>query len=84
MNEDREKGNGFDVSWLGELNAGIDFLEFRPSEIAAAVAISIAGETQTVDIEKAISAVIEPVKKVKLGWSWSNNHYKKKKKKKKK
>lgn len=56
-----------DISWLWELNAGIDFLEFRPSEIAVAVAvaISIAGETQTVDTEKAISVVTEPVKKVK-------------------
>lgn len=60
-----EKCERSDVSWLGELNAGIDFLEFRPSEIAAAVAISIAGETQTVDIEKAISVVIEPIEKVK-------------------
>ncbi|KAK1396037.1 Cyclin-D4-1 like [Heracleum sosnowskyi] len=33
---------------------GIDFLEFRPSEIAAAVALSVAGETQTVDTEKAL------------------------------
>lgn len=45
---------------------GIDFLEFRPSEIAAAVAISIAGETQTVDIEKAISVVIEPIEKERV------------------
>ncbi|KAL6225113.1 hypothetical protein ACLB2K_003965 [Fragaria x ananassa] len=35
---------------------GIDFLEFRPSEIAAAVALCISGEVmQGVDIEKAIS-----------------------------
>ncbi|KAM1052909.1 hypothetical protein FF1_000433 [Malus domestica] len=36
---------------------GIDFLEFRPSEIAAAVAICISGEiqAQAVDIDKAIS-----------------------------
>ncbi|KDP29748.1 hypothetical protein JCGZ_18683 [Jatropha curcas] len=33
---------------------GIDFLEFRPSEISAAVAISVSGEDQTVDIEKAV------------------------------
>ncbi|GAB4848770.1 hypothetical protein Ancab_003497 [Ancistrocladus abbreviatus] len=35
---------------------GIDFLEFKPSEIAAAVAISVSGEIQTVNIEKAISS----------------------------
>ncbi|XP_019174167.1 PREDICTED: cyclin-D4-2-like isoform X2 [Ipomoea nil] len=34
---------------------GVHFLEFRPSEIAAAVAISIAVETEAVDSEKAIS-----------------------------
>ncbi|XP_022740205.1 cyclin-D4-1 [Durio zibethinus] len=37
---------------------GIDFLEFRPSEIAAAVAISVLGEMQTLAIEKAISSFI--------------------------
>ncbi|KAE8704934.1 Cyclin-D4-1 [Hibiscus syriacus] len=35
---------------------GIDFLEFRPSEIAAAVAISVSGDMQTVAIDKAISS----------------------------
>ncbi|KAL4645211.1 hypothetical protein ACB092_02G220000 [Castanea dentata] len=34
---------------------GIDFLEFRPSEIAAAVAISISRQIQEVDIDKAMS-----------------------------
>ncbi|CAI9111119.1 OLC1v1011260C2 [Oldenlandia corymbosa var. corymbosa] len=39
---------------------GIDFLEFKPSEIAAAVAILVAGETtQAVDIEKALSCFIQ-------------------------
>ncbi|CAK9320556.1 unnamed protein product [Citrullus colocynthis] len=33
---------------------GIDFLEFRPSEIALAVAISISGELQAPDMNKAI------------------------------
>ncbi|XVF17332.1 hypothetical protein REPUB_Repub10bG0111600 [Reevesia pubescens] len=44
---------------------GIDFLEFRPSEIAAAVAISVSGEMQTLAIDKAISSFIfvEKVKK---------------------
>lgn len=47
-----------------ESNAGIDFLEFRPSEIAAAVAISVVGEGQTVHTEKAISVLIQLVEKV--------------------
>lgn len=36
------------------MHAGIDFLEFRPSEIALAVAISISGELQAPDMNKAI------------------------------
>lgn len=44
---------------MGELNAGIDFLEFKPSEIAAAVAIFVAEENiQAIDIEKAMSGLI--------------------------
>ncbi|KAA0065111.1 hypothetical protein IC582_006381 [Cucumis melo] len=38
---------------------GIDFLEFKPSEIAAAVAISVAGEAQSVDPERAIPLLIQ-------------------------
>ncbi|KAJ7943712.1 Cyclin [Quillaja saponaria] len=37
---------------------GIDFLEFRPSEIAAGVAISVLGGLQTAEIDKAISCFI--------------------------
>ncbi|KAK3042914.1 hypothetical protein RJ639_000990 [Escallonia herrerae] len=37
---------------------GIDFLEFRPSEIAAAVAISVSGELQAMDIDTAVSCFI--------------------------
>ncbi|GKV23497.1 hypothetical protein SLEP1_g33212 [Rubroshorea leprosula] len=37
---------------------GIDFLEFRPSEIAAGVAISVSGTMQAVDIDKAISSFV--------------------------
>lgn len=44
-------------------------MEFRPSEVAAAVAIAVAGETQTVDIETATSLLIEHVKKVYSHWS---------------
>ncbi|KAG5063968.1 hypothetical protein AAZX31_02G198400 [Glycine max] len=45
---------------------GIDFLEFRPSEIAAAVAISVVGEGQTVQTEKAISVLIQLVEKERV------------------
>ncbi|KAE9466210.1 hypothetical protein C3L33_01866, partial [Rhododendron williamsianum] len=34
---------------------GIDFLEFKPSEIAAAVALHVSGKIQAVDIPKAVS-----------------------------
>lgn len=48
------------------MNAGIDFLEFKPSEIAAAVAISVSGEDeQAQNIDKAISCFIH-VEKVNL------------------
>ncbi|KAJ8625063.1 hypothetical protein MRB53_033593 [Persea americana] len=43
---------------------GVDFLEFRPSEVAAAVAISVSVEAQTVDFNKALSSCIH-VEKVK-------------------
>ncbi|RXH92692.1 hypothetical protein DVH24_033588 [Malus domestica] len=52
-----------DVWW--KLNAGIDSLEYRPSEVAAAVAISVAGEAKTLDNEKAISMLIQHVHLVK-------------------
>ena len=56
---------GFELmQCLMGMNAGIDFLEFRPSEIAAAVAISVSGEMQTLAIDKAISSFIF-VEKVK-------------------
>ncbi|KAH1065404.1 hypothetical protein J1N35_030391 [Gossypium stocksii] len=50
----------------GELNVGIDFLEFKPSEIAAAVAIYVAVETTTVDTEKAMSVLTQHVKKERV------------------
>lgn len=49
----------------GKFIAGIDFLEFRPSEVAAAAAISVAGESETVDTETSISLLIGHVEKVK-------------------
>ncbi|KAK7311697.1 hypothetical protein RJT34_09992 [Clitoria ternatea] len=45
---------------------GIDFLEFKPSEIAAAVAMYVVGENRTVDTEKTISALIQHVEKERL------------------
>jgi len=41
-------------------------LEFKPSEIAAAVAMYVMGETQTVDTGKAISVLIQHVEKVRM------------------
>ncbi|XP_008802301.2 cyclin-D4-1-like [Phoenix dactylifera] len=41
---------------------GTDFLAFRPSEIAAAVALSVLGETQTVDVDKGVSSCIHIAK----------------------
>lgn len=40
-------------------------MEFRPSEVAAAVAIAVGGESQTVDTEKAISLLTQHLEKVK-------------------
>ncbi|KAL7230616.1 hypothetical protein ACSBR2_008981 [Camellia fascicularis] len=37
---------------------GIDFLEFKPSEIGAAVAIYVSGEIQAVEIDKAMSCLV--------------------------
>eukprot|EP00268_Persea_americana_P035085 TRINITY_DN3463_c0_g2_i3.p1 TRINITY_DN3463_c0_g2~~TRINITY_DN3463_c0_g2_i3.p1 ORF type:complete len:127 (-),score=27.28 TRINITY_DN3463_c0_g2_i3:22-402(-) len=37
---------------------GIQFLGFRPSEVAAAVAISVTEEIQTVDFNKAVSSCV--------------------------
>lgn len=42
---------------------GIHFLEFKPSVIAAAVAISFAVKTETVDSDKALSALVQHVQK---------------------
>lgn len=51
--------------WL--LNAGIDFLEFKASEIAAAAAIFVSDNVQTLDIHQAISCLVH-VGKVKKNW----------------
>lgn len=59
--------------WLRELNAVIELMEFRPSEIAAAVAISVTQhqqqqqESQIVELtDKAFSFLTDLVEKVKL------------------
>lgn len=55
------------IELISNTNKGIDFLEFRPSEIAAAVAMSVLRETQTAfDIDKAISCFIQHVKKERV------------------
>ncbi|KAK7275825.1 hypothetical protein RIF29_16949 [Crotalaria pallida] len=45
---------------------GIDFLEFKPSEVAAAVALFVVGETKTVQTDKAISVLIQLVEKERV------------------
>ncbi|KAL5705890.1 hypothetical protein ACHQM5_024122 [Ranunculus cassubicifolius] len=40
---------------------GIDFLEFKPSEVAAGAAISVSGETQAWNFDKAISCLSQLV-----------------------
>lgn len=47
------------------MNVGVDLLEFRPSEVAAAVAICAMRETKTVNTERAISLLSQHVKEVK-------------------
>ncbi|KAF6160669.1 hypothetical protein GIB67_002734 [Kingdonia uniflora] len=45
---------------------GIDYLRYKPSEIAVAVAISVLGETQTVEIDKSSSCFIQHVEKERV------------------
>ncbi|BAT78441.1 hypothetical protein LR48_Vigan04g198900 [Vigna angularis] len=54
------------IQLISSTAIGIDFLEFKPSEIAAAVAMNVMGETQTVDTGKAISVLIQHVEKERL------------------
>ncbi|KAG5031200.1 hypothetical protein JHK85_015182 [Glycine max] len=54
------------IQLISSTARGIDFLEFKPSEIAAAVAMYVMGETQTVDTGKAISVLIQHVEKERL------------------
>ncbi|KAF9682478.1 hypothetical protein SADUNF_Sadunf05G0113100 [Salix dunnii] len=55
------KGN----AWMMQLSV-IYFMEFRPSEIAAAVSIAVVYATKTVGVEQAISVLTQPAHKVKL------------------
>lgn len=50
-----------------KLNVGIDFLEFRPSEIAAAVAMHVLGEIQATNIDKAMSGFLLVEKVIYFG-----------------
>ncbi|XP_051117383.1 cyclin-D4-2-like [Andrographis paniculata] len=45
---------------------GIDFLEFKPSEIAAAVAVHVSRERRAIDIDKALSSFLQ-VEKARVG-----------------
>jgi len=45
---------------------GLDFLEFKPSEIAAAVATYVVGEFQAIDSSKSISTLIQYIGKERL------------------
>ncbi|KHN08249.1 Cyclin-D3-1 [Glycine soja] len=54
------------IQLISSTARGIDFLEFKPSEIAAAVAMYVMGETQTVDAGKATSFLIQHVEKERL------------------
>ncbi|CAL5204623.1 unnamed protein product [Lathyrus oleraceus] len=45
---------------------GIEFLEFKPSEIAAALATYVVGETQAIDASKSISTLTQYIEKERL------------------
>lgn len=40
---------------MNQSDAGVDFLMFRPSEVAAAIALLVVGDKQAVDVEKNLS-----------------------------
>lgn len=43
---------------LGQnINAGIEFLQFKPSEVAAAAALAAAEDSQILDISNALSGI---------------------------
>lgn len=46
------------IQFILKTMKGIDFLEFRPSEISAAVAICVTREILTLDIDEAMSSII--------------------------
>jgi len=43
---------------LGKIFVGINFLEFKPSEIAAAVAISVSRKLQAEEIDEALTCFV--------------------------
>ncbi|XP_028754517.1 cyclin-D4-2-like [Neltuma alba] len=46
------------IQLILSITRGVDFLEFRPSEIAAAVAISVSRELQSTELDKAITCFL--------------------------
>ena len=53
------------IDWLRVLNAEIELMEFKPSIIAAAVAISVTQDTQIVELtHKAFCLLIDHVEKL--------------------
>ncbi|KAL6558751.1 hypothetical protein OROMI_019101 [Orobanche minor] len=61
MNDDIEIPSGplikISIQIILSTIKGIEFLEFKPSEIAAAVAVFVSGEKRAMDIDKALSIV---------------------------
>ncbi|XP_030528699.1 cyclin-D4-1-like [Rhodamnia argentea] len=54
------------VQLILSITKGVDFVEFRPSEVAAAVAITVARENQLMDIEEATSVLTQHVRKERV------------------
>lgn len=49
-----------------ESNVGLDFIQFKPSEISAAIAVTLSaeGENQTIETDKSVSLLTQYVEKV--------------------
>ncbi|KAF9620730.1 hypothetical protein IFM89_014251 [Coptis chinensis] len=69
INDDRPPLKLF-ISQSAELTLclanGIEFLEYKPSEVAAAVTLSVLGESQIVNFDKAVSCFIQLVQKERV------------------
>lgn len=70
INDDDKSSSRFSILRSTQLISstikGLDFLEFKPSEIAAAVATCVVGETQAIDGSKSISTLIQYIEKERL------------------